>query len=152
MARRRSAQAHALSRLRGLCEKSSAPLRGEFLRWVPDRLPLRCAPLQASGKARLRVWAQLSPPLSRAHAAKAECDPGPSARLRREAAPNSFRRGLIRLSPMARRGVDDASTAFVEPATNSGRSTDEGRNRRSRRSLLQAETNAIPRVRDAAIS
>src|SRR5215207_3309415 len=32
-------------------------------------------------------------PLSRAHAAKAECDPGPSARLRREAAPNSFRRG-----------------------------------------------------------
>src|SRR5215207_9145441 len=87
MARRRSAQAHALSRLRGLCEKSSAPLRGEFLRWVPDRLPLRFAALQASGKARLRVWAQLSPPLSRAHAAKAECDPGPSARLRREAAP-----------------------------------------------------------------
>src|SRR5215218_1213045 len=81
MARRRSAQAHALSRLRGLCEKSSAPLRGEFLRWVPDRLPLRFAALQASGKARLRVWAQLSPPLSRAHAAKAECDPGPSARL-----------------------------------------------------------------------
>src|SRR5215207_4898745 len=70
MARRRSAQAQALSRLRGLCEKSSAPLRGEFLRWVPDRLPLRFAALQASGKARLTLWAQLSPPLSRAHAAK----------------------------------------------------------------------------------
>src|SRR5215203_4119109 len=109
MARRRSAQAHALSRLRGLCEKSSAPLRGEFLRWVPDRLPLRFAALQASGKARLRVWAQLSPPLSRAHAAKAECDPGPGARLRREAAPNSTRtsstgrgdkcRGLVEKPP-----------------------------------------------------
>src|SRR5215216_7839888 len=39
--------------------------------------------------------AQLSPLLFRAHAAKAECDPGPSARLRREAAPNSFRRDLL---------------------------------------------------------
>ena len=87
----------------GLCERcDSAPLRGEFLRWVPDRLPLRFAALQASGKARLKVWAQLSPPLSRAHAAKAECDPGPSARLRRKAAPNSFRRGL------QRRGEGDA--------------------------------------------
>src|SRR5215216_4228826 len=65
------------------------------LRWVPDSLPLRFAALQASGKVRLTVWAQLSPLLSRAHAAKAECDPGPSARLRREAAPNSFRRDLL---------------------------------------------------------
>src|SRR5829696_432874 len=47
--------------------------------------------LQASGKRRLGDQAQLSPLLSRAHAAKAECDPGPSARSRREAAPNSFR-------------------------------------------------------------
>src|SRR5829696_7190871 len=69
------------ARRRGLCEMSSAPLRGEFLRWVPDSLPLRFAALQASGKARLKVWAQLSPLLSRAHAAKAECEPGPSARL-----------------------------------------------------------------------
>src|SRR4051812_49826735 len=69
------------------------------LRWVPDSLPLRFAPLQASGKARLRVWAQLSRLLSRAHAAKAECDPGPSARRCREAAPNSFHRGLLRHEP-----------------------------------------------------
>jgi len=37
----------------------SAPLRGEFLRWVPDRLPLRFAPLQASGKALLRERAPI---------------------------------------------------------------------------------------------
>src|SRR5215207_9661803 len=38
-----------------LCERrDSAPLRGRFLRWVPDTLPLRCAPLQASGKGLLR--------------------------------------------------------------------------------------------------
>jgi hypothetical protein len=34
--------------------RDSAPLRGEFLRWVPDSLPLRFAALQASGKALLR--------------------------------------------------------------------------------------------------
>jgi hypothetical protein len=40
------------SRKGGLWERGdSAPLRGEFLRWVPDRLPLRFAALQASGKA-----------------------------------------------------------------------------------------------------
>src|SRR4051794_18856863 len=48
-----------------------------------------------SPRARLTGWAQLPPLLSRARAASAEWDPGPSARLRREAAPNSFRRGLL---------------------------------------------------------
>ena len=48
-----------------------------------------------SPRARLTGWAQLPPLLSRARAAKAECDPGPSARLCREAAPNSCRRGLL---------------------------------------------------------
>src|SRR4051794_12039825 len=53
--------------------------------------PLRCA---AGVRERaVEGFAPIPPLLSRAHAAKAECDPGPSARLRREAAPNSFRRG-----------------------------------------------------------
>ena len=36
-----------------VCERRIAALRN-FLRWVPDSLPLRCAPLQASGKELLR--------------------------------------------------------------------------------------------------
>src|SRR5215217_2926963 len=61
------------------------------LRWVPDRLPLRFAALQASGKALLRERAPISSAAFPGACSAAECDPGPSARSRREAAPNLTR-------------------------------------------------------------
>src|SRR5215207_9181829 len=75
-------------------ESSSAPLRGGVLRWVPGRIPLS---LHAPGKAVERAAPKPSTALSRTPATQrsgVEGDPGPSARTRREAAPNSFRRGL----------------------------------------------------------
>jgi hypothetical protein len=65
--------------LRDLPELSPSPtaarsseraLMASFSRWVPDSLPLRFAPLQASGKARLTVLGAALSTLSRAHAAK----------------------------------------------------------------------------------
>src|SRR5215213_7944765 len=64
---------------------AAEPAEPSVLRPAPSPLPL-----SRSGEG----FAPSPPRLSRAHAAKAECDPGPSARLRRKAAPNSFRRGL----------------------------------------------------------
>src|SRR5215204_1130686 len=55
--------------------------------------PLRSVP--GVRETAVERFALIFPPLSRAHAAKAEYDPGPSARLCREAASNSFRRGLL---------------------------------------------------------
>src|SRR6476620_5438637 len=99
MARRGSAQAHP-GPPSPACEASAqGEIRCRFAAssCAGSRIAFHFASLRyrLPGKARLMVWAQLSPLLSRAHAAKAECDPGPSARLRREAAPNSFRRGLL---------------------------------------------------------
>jgi hypothetical protein len=42
-------------------DEDHVPLRGASLRWVPDCLPLRFAPLQASGKGE-RVWGASSLP------------------------------------------------------------------------------------------
>src|SRR3954452_20080725 len=65
-------------------------------RWVPDSLPLRFAALQASGKGLLRDQAPIPSAAFPGACSEAECDPGPSARSCREAAPNSFRRGLLK--------------------------------------------------------
>src|SRR3954465_7452106 len=67
---------------------SLAPLRGSFLRWVPGRIPLS---LHAPGKAMERAAPKPSTALSRTpgtQRSEVEGDPGPSARTRREAAPN----------------------------------------------------------------
>src|SRR5215208_4576030 len=66
--------------------KGRASGASRVLRWVPDSLPLRFAALQASGKARLRVWAQLSPLLSRAHGAKRNATRDPRNKLPRSGA------------------------------------------------------------------
>ena len=79
----------SLSRLRDLCRISSAPLRGRVSRWVPGRIPLS---LHAPGKAVERAAPKPSTALSRTPSTQrsgVEGDPGPSARTRREAAPNS---------------------------------------------------------------
>ncbi len=84
--------------------------------------------LQASGKRRLGDQAQFPPLLSRAHAAKAECDPGPSARSRREAAPNFSQRsptGALQpttVTPSSCPGLARASTTLLAPG---GASSDE---------------------------
>src|SRR5829696_1219922 len=77
------------------------------LRWVPDRLPLRFAALQASGKAVERPSANSTLPGA---CSESGMRPGTRARLRREAAPNSFRRGLLRqeLHPAGRRSGSGA--------------------------------------------
>src|SRR5215204_4094191 len=95
--------------------KGRASGASRVLRWVPDRLPLRFAALQASGKARLMVWAQLSPLLSRAHAAKRNATRGQRKKLPRSGAELISQRSrqgreLSRLTLNSYRTIHRAST------------------------------------------
>ena len=66
----------------------------EFCSGLPDSLPLRFAPFQASGKARLRVWAGAPSTAFPGACSESGMRPGTQRTSCREAAPNSSRRGL----------------------------------------------------------